>query len=79
MSLPKEHVHIPFLTPRIYFVGILGFQSMALHCQTPCMYFGVDFPSNRTVCTTYLDVLIRERFRAVKGKKRRTLELKKKY
>ena len=37
----------------------------------------VDFPSNRTVCITYLDVLIRERFRAVKGKKRRTLELKK--
>ena len=37
MSLPNEHVHIPFLTSWIVFVGILGFQSMALRYQTPCM------------------------------------------
>ena len=38
MSIPKEHVHIPCLTPWIDFVGILGFQSMALRYQTPCRY-----------------------------------------
>ena len=38
MSIPKEHVHIPFLTPWIDFVGILGFQSMALRNQTPAVY-----------------------------------------
>ena len=40
MSLPKEHLHIPFLTPWIDFVGILGFQSMALRYQTPFSYDG---------------------------------------
>ena len=37
MSLTMEHVHNPFLTPSIAFVGILGFQSRALHCKIPCM------------------------------------------
>ena len=37
MSIPKEHVHIPCLTPWIDFVGILGFQNMALRYQTPCI------------------------------------------
>ena len=36
MSIPKEHVHITFLTPWIVFVGILGFQSITLRCKTPC-------------------------------------------
>ena len=36
MSIPKEYVHIPSLTPWIDFVGILGFQSMELRYQTPC-------------------------------------------
>ena len=36
MSIPKEHVHITFLTPWIVFVGILGFQSITLHCKTLC-------------------------------------------
>ena len=39
MSIPKEHVHIPCLTPWIDFVGILGFQSMALRYQTPCICY----------------------------------------
>ena len=37
MSIPKEHVHITFLTPWIVFVGILGFQSITLRCKTPCI------------------------------------------
>ena len=37
MAIPKEHVHITFLTPWIVFVGFLGFQSMTLCCKTPCM------------------------------------------
>ena len=41
MSLPKQHVHIPFLTPWIAFVGILGFRSMALRCKTPCKIFRI--------------------------------------
>ena len=36
MSIPKEHVHITFLTPWIVFVGILGFQTITLRCKTPC-------------------------------------------
>ena len=36
--LPKEHVHITFLTPWIVFVGILGFQSLSRHYERPCMY-----------------------------------------
>ena len=36
MSLPKQHVHISFLTPWIAFVGILVFQIMALRYQSPC-------------------------------------------
>ena len=34
--LPKEHVHITFLTPWIVFVGILGFQSLSRHYERPC-------------------------------------------
>ena len=36
IPIPKEHVYITFLTPWILFVGILGFQSITLHCKTPC-------------------------------------------
>ena len=36
--LPKEHVHITFLTPWIVFVGILGFQSWSRHYEKPCRY-----------------------------------------
>ena len=36
--MPKEHVHITFITPLIVFVGILGFQSITLRCKTPCKY-----------------------------------------
>ena len=36
MSIPKEHVHITFLTPWIVIVGFLGFQSITLRCKTPC-------------------------------------------
>ena len=35
--LPKEHVHITFLTPWIVFVGILGFQSLSRHYERPCI------------------------------------------
>ena len=34
--MPKEHVHITFLTPWIVFVGILGFQSLSNHYGGPC-------------------------------------------
>ena len=34
--LPKEHVHIMFLTPRIVFVGMLGFQSLSKHYERHC-------------------------------------------
>ena len=36
MSIPKEHVHITFLTIWIVFVGILGFQSLTNHYERPC-------------------------------------------
>ena len=48
MSLANEHVHILFLTPWIVFVSILGFQSMALHYQTPCIK-----NQGRTMCAAY--------------------------
>ena len=38
--LPKEHVHITFLTPWIVFVGILGFQSRSKHYEKPCILPG---------------------------------------
>ena len=38
MSIPKEHVHITFLTTWIVFVGILGFQTITIHCKTPCRF-----------------------------------------
>ena len=38
MSVPKEHVHMTFLTSWIGFVGILGFQIITLCCKTPCSW-----------------------------------------
>ena len=37
--LPKQHVHITFLTPWIVFVGILGFQSLSRHYERPCIIY----------------------------------------
>ena len=47
MSIPKEHVHITFITPWIVFVGILGFQSITLRCKTPCKHAGLHRPGTQ--------------------------------
>ena len=36
IPLPKEHVHIPFLTQITVFVGNLGFQSISERYERPC-------------------------------------------
>ena len=43
--IPKEHVHITFLTPWIVFVGNLGFQSLSRHYKRPCIKPLVSFIS----------------------------------
>ena len=43
MPIPKEHVHITFLTPWIVLVGILGFQSRSKHYEKPCTYLQYYF------------------------------------
>ena len=37
IPIPKEHVYITFFPPWIFFVGILGFQSLTKHYGGPCM------------------------------------------
>ena len=49
--LPKEHVHIMFLTPWIVFVGILGFQSLSRHDKGPCMF--IIHPPKKCIVTKF--------------------------
>ena len=50
MTLPIEHVHTTFLTPRMVFVGILGFQSLTKHYKRPCRCL------NLWICIWFIEV-----------------------
>ena len=53
--LPKEHVHITFLTPWIVFVGILGFQSLSRHYKRPCRILKSNYwLTNFLVCIPFI-------------------------